>query len=77
MSLMFLSVAVIGILAVSLIYTWVLARRHRAAGNGLDTELAKPVKRHVYLINPVFLSYGIFFALLLLIIVFIFFGWSR
>jgi hypothetical protein len=66
-----LSIVIVGILAVSLIYTWSIARQQRAVEGEIDTKIPKPVQKHVYLSNPIFLSYGIFFALLLFIILFV------
>ncbi|SFA76729.1 MULTISPECIES: hypothetical protein [unclassified Bacillus (in: firmicutes)] len=61
---------VAAILVFSLIYTWQLARRQKAV-DVIDSAIPKAVQAHSYLSNPIFLSYGIFFALLLLIIVFV------
>jgi hypothetical protein len=66
-----LSILIIGILAVSLIATWYLARQQKVIDGDIDTELAKPIQEHVFLKNPIFFSYGLFFALVLFIILFI------
>jgi hypothetical protein len=66
-----LSILIVGILAVSLISTWYLARQQKVMDGDIDTKLAKPIQEHVYLKNPVFFSYGLFFALLLFIVLFI------
>jgi hypothetical protein len=66
-----LSILIIGILAVSLIATWFLARQQKVIDGDIDTELAKPIQEHVFLKNPIFFSYGLFFALVLFIILFI------
>jgi len=66
-----LSILVIGILVISLISTWYLARRQKALEGEIDSGLAKPIQKHVYLKNPVFFSYGLFFVLLLVIILFV------
>jgi len=58
------------ILAVSLIYTMVLARSQKALKSQFDTKIPHAVQEHAYKKNPVFLTYLIFFALVLLIIVF-------
>jgi steroid 5-alpha reductase family enzyme len=61
---------VAAILLYSLIYTWLLAKRQKDV-DVIDTPIPKAVQAHSYLSNPIFLTYGIFFALLLLIIVFV------
>ncbi|MDP4086221.1 MAG: hypothetical protein Q8934_16605 [Bacillota bacterium] len=66
-----LSIAIIVILAVSLIFTWNLARQQKAVEGGLDTKIAKPIQKHVYIRNPIFFSYGIFLVLLLFIVLFV------
>lgn len=66
-----LAIAIIGILAVALIYTLFVARQQKVVEGEFDTKIAKPVHGNVYLRNPIFLSYGIFFALLLFIILFV------
>jgi NADH:ubiquinone oxidoreductase subunit 6 (subunit J) len=58
------------ILAVSLIYTMVLAKSQKALKSELDTKIPHAVQEHAYIRNPVFLTYAIFFALLILTIVF-------
>ena len=66
-----LSIVIFGILAVSLIITWTIGRRQKAVDGDFDTNIADPIKKNVYTRNPIFLSYGIFFALLLFIILFV------
>ncbi len=66
-----LSIVIVGILAVALIYTWSVGRQQKAVEGEMDTKIPKPVQKHVYLSNPIFLSYGIFFALVLFIVLFI------
>ncbi|MCQ6279832.1 hypothetical protein [Bacillus sp. EB600] len=66
-----LSILIIGILAVSLIATWYLARQQKVIDGDIDTQLAKPIQEHAFLKNPIFFSYGLFFALVLFIILFI------
>jgi hypothetical protein len=65
-----LSIVIVGVLAVSLVYTLVVARKQKAAEGDIDTNIPKPVQKHIYLSNPIFLSYGIFFTLVLFIILF-------
>ncbi|WP_147531777.1 hypothetical protein [Bacillus marasmi] len=66
---MLLGVAM-AILAVSLIYTFMLGRQQKALKSEMDSKIPHPVQDHIYMRNPVFLTYAIFFALVLLIIVF-------
>ncbi|WML49423.1 hypothetical protein RCG23_05230 [Neobacillus sp. PS3-34] len=73
----FFSILVLGILAVSLLYTWYLTRQQKVVEGELDSKIEKPVQQHAYLRNPIFLSYGVFFALVLLIILFVAFNIFR
>jgi hypothetical protein len=66
-----LSIVIVGILAVSLIYTLSVARQKKAVEGDMDTKIAEPVQRHIYLSNPIFWAYGIFFTLVLFIILFV------
>jgi hypothetical protein len=66
-----LAIVIFAILAVSLLYTLFVGRQQKAVEGEFDTKIAKPVQENVYLKNPIFLSYGIFFALLLFIILFV------
>ncbi|MCM3768676.1 hypothetical protein [Neobacillus niacini] len=68
---MVIAALIFGILAVSLIYTLALGRQQKVVQGEIDTQIAKPIQKNVYVKNPVFLSYGIFFALVLFIILFI------
>jgi hypothetical protein len=65
-----LSIVIVGVLAVSLVYTLVVARKQKAVEGEMDSTIPKPVQKHIYSSNPIFLSYGIFFALVLFIILF-------
>jgi hypothetical protein len=65
-----LSIAIIGILAVSLIITWSVTRQQKMVNGNFDTKIAEPFQKNIYTRNPIFLSYGIFFALVLFIILF-------
>ncbi|MGJ7923142.1 hypothetical protein [Neobacillus sp. LXY-4] len=58
------------ILALSLIYTMILARGQKALKGELDTKIPHSVQEHAYIRNPVFLTYAIFFVLIILIIVY-------
>ncbi|HEY2422188.1 MAG TPA: hypothetical protein VGI04_12255 [Neobacillus sp.] len=66
----FLSIAIFAILAVSLIITLAVGRKQKVVEGDFDTKIAKPVQKNIYIRNPIFLAYGIFFALLLFIILF-------
>jgi hypothetical protein len=66
-----LAIGIFCILAVSLLYTLSVARKQKTVEGDIDTKIAKPIQGNVYLRNPIFLSYGIFFALLLFIILFV------
>jgi len=65
-----LSVVIIGVLAFSLIHTFSVARQHKAAEGHIDTKISEHVQKSPYTKNPIFLAYGIFFALLLFIVLF-------
>lgn len=66
-----LSILIIGILAISLISTLVIARQQKVIDGELDTKVAKPIQDHIHLKNPVFFSYFLFFALLFFIILYV------
>jgi hypothetical protein len=66
-----LSIAIVCILAVSLIITWSVGRQQKVVEGEFDSKIAKPVQKNVYTRNPIFLSYVIFFALLLFIVLFV------
>lgn len=64
-------IVIVGILAVSLVFTLFAARQQKAVEGEIDTKIGKPVQKHIYLSNPIFLSYVIFFVLVLFIILFV------
>lgn len=64
-----LLVAAIGVLVFAFRYTWSLAKDQKNKGE-LDSEIPGPVQRHAYINNPIFLTYLIFFLLLILTIIF-------
>lgn len=66
-----LGVLIFAILAVSFIYTVIVGRKQKVTDGDMDTHISKPIQEHVYIKNPVFLAYGIFFALLLFIVLFV------
>jgi hypothetical protein len=66
-----LAILIAAVLAVSLIYTLALGRQKSMAEGEIDKQIDKPIQQNVYVKNPIFLSYGIFFALCLFIILFI------
>ncbi|GHI01411.1 hypothetical protein [Neobacillus kokaensis] len=68
---MTIAILIVAILAFSLFYTLVVGRRQKAIDGEFDSQIADHVQKNVYAKNPVFLAYGIFFALLLFIIFFI------
>ncbi len=68
---MTLAFLIVGILAFSLIYTLIIGRQHKVVEGEFDTKIANHVQKNVYGKNPIFLAYGIFFALLLFIIFYI------
>ncbi|WP_251553844.1 hypothetical protein [Neobacillus muris] len=73
MNLFELTIAIViaGLLAISLVYSFLSGRQQRTADGNMDSQIAKPIQKHAYISNPIFVSYGIFFALLLFIIFFI------
>ncbi|WP_342430429.1 hypothetical protein [Neobacillus sp. FSL H8-0543] len=66
-----LSIVIVAVLAVSLIYTMGVARQQKAVEGQNDTKIGIPVQKHIYMKNPIFLAYGIFFTLVLFIILFV------
>lgn len=65
-----LLVAAIGVLVFAFRYTWSLAKSQKNVKGELDSEIPGPVQRHAYISNPIFLTYLIFFLLLILTIIF-------
>lgn len=68
---MTIAILIVAILAFSLIYTLVVGRQQRVTEGELDSQIAEHVQKNIYARNPIFLAYGIFFALLLFIILFV------
>lgn len=68
-TMMMILVAII--LALALVYTIYLTKQQKAVEGQIDSKIPKAVQEHVYLRNPVFLSYVLFFALVLLTIIFV------
>ena len=66
-----LLVIAIGILAIALVYTWMLARDQRVVKGNLDSKITSAVQEHPYIRNPIFLAYVLFFLLVLLLIIFV------
>ncbi|AIM17524.1 MULTISPECIES: hypothetical protein [Neobacillus] len=66
-----LAILIVGILLISLIYTLVAGRQQKVVEGEMDTQIANSIQKNVYTRNPIFLSYGIFFALVLFIILFV------
>jgi hypothetical protein len=48
-----------------------VARQKKTVEGEMDTKIAEPVQRHIYLSNPIFWAYGIFFTLVLFITFFL------
>ena len=65
-----LSIVIIVVLAFSLIHTFSVARQHKAVEGNVDAKISEHVQKSPYTKNPIFLAYGIFFALALFIILF-------
>lgn len=59
-----------GVLLVSLIYTWNIARTRKNLRGVTDSKIHEEVEEHPYLRNPIFLTYIIMFVLVILIIVY-------
>ncbi|AGK52890.1 hypothetical protein [Bacillus sp. 1NLA3E] len=58
------------ILALSFIYTLILAKGQKVLKSELDTKIPHQVQNHAYFRNPIFLTYAIFFVLIILIVIF-------
>jgi Ca2+/Na+ antiporter len=63
-----LTYIVVGILLISLIYTWRVAKSQKAVKETHDSQISEKVQNHPYLRNPIFIAYFVFVILLLLII---------
>lgn len=61
---------VTGIAVISLVFTLAVARGQKQLKGEIDTPIDKSVKQNVYLRNPIFLAYVIFFVLTILTIIF-------
>ncbi|RFU63530.1 hypothetical protein D0466_12020 [Peribacillus glennii] len=55
----------VGIVLVSLVYTLVAGRTQKALKGEYDTQIDEKIQQHPYLRNPVFLSFALFFILVL------------
>ena len=77
MFILTLTLISIGILVFSLGYTLSVAKGQKEVKGELDAPIPSNVKRHIYIKNPLFLSYGLAFLLFLLTILFFGFytGW--
>lgn len=77
MFILTLTLICIGILVFSLGYTLSVAKGQKEVKGGLDAPLPSNVKKHIYIKNPVFLSYALAFLLWFIAIVFFGFytGW--
>jgi ammonia channel protein AmtB len=65
-----LLVAAIGILVIAFGYTWSLAKNQKNVKGELDSEIPEGVQKSPYIRNPIFLTYILFFLLLILTIIF-------
>jgi Trk-type K+ transport system membrane component len=65
-----------GVLVYSLVYTLFVAKERKAVRGDIDTEIPDKVQKHAYLRNPVFLTYAIFFGIVLALIMYFAFTWN-
>lgn len=65
-----------GILVYSLVYTLFVAKERKAVRGDIDTELPDNVQKHAYLRNPVFLTYVIFFLILIPMVIYFSLTWN-
>lgn len=65
-----------GILVYSLVYTLFVAKERKAVRGDIDTELPDNVQKHAYLRNPVFLTYFIFFLILIPMVIYFSLTWN-
>ncbi|PLR80535.1 hypothetical protein CVD25_20465 [Bacillus canaveralius] len=63
-----------GLIVFAAAYTYSLAKAQKNSKDGHDSPLPRQVQQHVYIRNPIFLSYLIFFALLILTIIYMAFA---
>lgn len=70
LAIMILTLVTIGILTAAMAYTLVLTRNQRKAKGNLDGKILEGVQERPYIRNPVFLTYLLFFALVLVTILF-------
>lgn len=59
----------IGLIGFALGYTLIVVKQQRVLKGELDTQIPPEVKRHPYLRNPIFLSYGIFFLIVIIVVI--------
>lgn len=65
-----LLVAVAGVLAISLFYTWSIGKDRRRTKGNLDSQVPGEVQGHAYIRNPIFLTYFIALAIAIFFIVY-------
>ncbi|MFS0637184.1 hypothetical protein AB1K84_14885 [Mesobacillus foraminis] len=70
LGIMILTLVTIGILALAMAYTLVLTKSQKKAKGNLDSKILEGVQERPYIRNPIFLTYLIFFALVLVTIIF-------
>ncbi|MFB6465720.1 hypothetical protein ACE38V_02755 [Cytobacillus sp. Hz8] len=68
---MILLLICLGILFISFIYTLLLMKEQKSIKGNMDGQISEQVQDHPYIRNPIFVAYAIFFALLILTIVFV------
>lgn len=66
-----LLIVAMGIIAFSLVYTLHLAKVQKVIKGELDSKIPQSVQEHPFIGNPIFLTYALFFALVLLIVAFV------
>ncbi|WP_026583079.1 hypothetical protein [Bacillus sp. J33] len=65
-----------GILVYSLVYTLFVAKERKAVRGDIDTEIPDQVQKHAYIRNPIFITYAIFFGIVLIMIAYFAFTWN-
>lgn len=65
-----LSFAAVVVSIFSLVYTFYVAKEHQALKGNQDYQIPEKVQKHAYIRNPIFLTFLIFFMLILLYILY-------
>ncbi|MCS0672872.1 hypothetical protein [Cytobacillus firmus] len=66
----------VGILGYSLVYTLFVAKERKSVKGDIDAELPDNVQKHAYIRNPIFLTYVIFFGIVLVMIIYFALTWN-